>query len=172
MSIRYQHLPEINKPFSLLQSSRQQGSSIILALFVIITLTLLTILGRVLICMISTSSKKVSQEVLGTRVYMAENSAMQTELQLLFPINVTSSNTCDTAFTDKPYNLQTTLNEDIPGFYDYTAATSCDNYHTGLDGTKYYRLVSTGECGSGEMKIDSKVIVKSSRTIQVEARSL
>ena len=87
--------------------------------------------------MISTRSETVSKEVLGTRVYMAENSAMQTELQLLFPINVTSSNTCDTAFTDKPYNLQTTLNEDIPGFYDYTAATSCDNYHTGLDGTKY-----------------------------------
>ncbi|NQZ25807.1 MAG: hypothetical protein HRT55_05770 [Colwellia sp.] len=169
MSIRYQHLPEIKKSFSLLQSSKQQGSSLVLALFVIIILTLL---GSVLMRMISTSNETVSQEVLGARAYMAANSAMQAELQLLFPLNVTSSNTCDTAFTDKPYELQTILNEDIPGLYDCTAATSCDNYHTGLDGTKYYRLTSTGECGSGAMEADSKVIVKSSRTIQVEARSL
>ncbi len=169
MPIRYQQLPEIKVFTSLLRISKQQGSSLVLALFVIIILTLL---GSVLMRMISTSSETVSQEVLGTRAYMAANSAMQGELQLLFPLNVTSSNTCDTEFTDKPYDLQTTLNQDITGLYGCTAATSCAPYHTGLDGTKYYRLTSTGECGSGFMDANSKVIVKSSRTIQVEARSL
>ncbi|GAW94425.1 MULTISPECIES: hypothetical protein [Colwellia] len=169
MSIRYQHLPEIKACTYLAYSSKQQGSSLILALFVIIILTLL---GSVLMRMISTSSETVSQEILGTRAYMAANSAMQAELQLLFPFSVTSSDTCDTAFTDKPYDLQTAFGEDIPGLYDCEATTSCENYHTGLDGTKYYRLTSTGECGSGVMDANSKVIVKSSRTIQVEARSL
>jgi len=153
----------------LFSKTKQCGSSLVLALFVIIILTLL---GGALMKMISTSSESMSQEVLGTRAYMAANSAMQAELQILFPLNTTSSSSCDTPFTDKPYSLQTALSEDISGLYDCTAATSCENYHIGVDGTKYYRLTSTGECGSGVMDANSKVIVKSSRTIQVEARSL
>ena len=170
MSIRYQHLPEIKKPFSLLQSSKQQGSSLVLALFVIIILTLL---GSVLMRMISTSSETVSQEVLGARAYMAANSAMQAELQLLFPLNGGTS-FCNATHTFS-YEFQTPLNEDIPGLYDCEAATTCDNYYPIIadpTATQYYRLTSTGECGSGAMEADSKVIVKSSRTIQVEARSL
>jgi len=169
MPIRYRQIPQNKAVNSLPSNAKQQGSSLILALFVIIILTLL---GSALMRMISTSSETVSQEVLGTRAYMAANSAMQAELQLLFPFNVTASNTCDITFTDKPYDLQTSLNDDIPGLYDCTAKTSCETYHTGTDGTKYFRLTSTGECGSGAMVADSKVIVKSSRTIQVEARSL
>lgn len=168
MSICYQHLPEIKESFSLLRSSKQQGSSLVLALFVIIILTLL---GSILMRMISTSSETVSQEVLGTRAYMAANSAMQAELQLLFPLNG-ATGVCN---GNNPYDLQTILNEDIPGLYDCDAATTCDNYYPIIadpTATQYYRLTSTGECGSGAMGANSKVVVKSSRTIQVEARSL
>jgi len=169
MPIRYQQFPKDKALNNSPLMAKQQGSSLILALFVIIILTLL---GGALMRMISTSSETVSQEVLGTRAYMAANSAMQAELQLLFPFNVTASNTCDLTFIDKPYDLQTALLDDIPGLYDCTAKTSCETYHTGSDGTKYFRITSTGECGSGVMAAASKVIVKSSRTIQVEARSL
>ncbi|PKI13149.1 hypothetical protein [Colwellia sp. 12G3] len=169
MPIRYRQFSKNKALNNLPFIVKQQGSSLILALFVIIILTLL---GSILMRMISTSSETVSQEVLGTRAYMAANSAMQAELQLLFPLNVTSSTSCDIAFIDKDYDLQTSLNEDIPGLYDCTASTSCEKYHTGLDGTNYYRISSTGQCGSGTMEASSKVLVKSSRTIQVEARSL
>jgi MSHA biogenesis protein MshP len=169
MSVDYQRLFE-NKSFSqLFFTSKQQGSSLILALFVIVILTLL---GSILTRMISTSSETVSQEVLGTRAYMAANSALQSELQRLFPLNGAVA-TCNISTL---HDLQTVLNTDIPGLYTCEAVTTCDNYYPNpvdpLGGTKYYRLTSTGKCGSGVMEIDSKTVVKSSRTIQVEARSL
>ena len=37
---------------------------------------------------------------------------------------------------------------------------------------RFYRLTSTGECGAGTIEADSRVVVLSSRSIQVEARSL
>lgn len=173
MSNRYQKSPKDQAHFKLLRLYQQQGSSLILALFVIIILTLL---GSVLMRMIFTSSETVSQEVLGTRAYMAAKSAMQAELQKLFPLKPIVSISCDVSFFDKPYYLQTALNEDIPGFYDCEAFTSCENYFSDTRYPpaviKYYRLTSTGKCGSGIMGSNSKVIVKSSRSIQVEARSL
>lgn len=166
MSIHYQHSPENTAKSSLPYAIKQQGSAIILALFVIIILSLL---GSALMRMISTSSETVSQEVLGTRAYMAANSAMQAELQLLFPLNGVAGS-CNAT---NSYDLQTTSNDDIPGLYDCSATTSCDNYHTDtLNLVEYYRITSTGECGSGTMAADSLNMVNSSRTIQVEARSL
>ena len=147
---------------------KQQGSSLVLALFVIIVLTLL---GSVLMKMISTSSETVSQEVLGTRAYMAANSALQGELQRVFPLNG-AAGVCN-ANNSFTYDFQTSANEDIPGLYDCQASTTCVNYHTdSVNNVNYYRLTSTGECGSGAMASNSTVIVKSSRTIQIEARSL
>jgi len=170
MSIHYQHLSENKASSNFSNLEKQQGSAIVMSLFVIIILTLL---GSVLMRMISTSSEAMSQEVLGTRAYMAANSAMEGELQRLFPLNTISSGYCDTEFTNRERLLETALGDDIPGLYDCVAKVSCKNYHNDLiTGTKYYRLTSTGECGSGVMDANSKVIVKSSRTIQVEARSL
>ena len=66
-----------------------------------------------------------------------------------------------------------TLGEDIEGMYHCTAKTSCSLYFTdATTGVSYYRLTSTGECGSGAIAANSKDVVISSRTIQVEARSL
>jgi len=167
---RYQPRCENTVFYNLPHIVKQQGSSLVLALFVIIVLTLL---GSVLIRMISTSSETVSQEVLGTRAYMAANSAMQAELQQLFPLNTAASGYCDTPIINKDHVLETISGDDIPGLYDCRAITSCNNFHSDLiNNVEYYRLTSTGKCGSGSMNADSKVIVKSSRTIQVEARSL
>jgi MSHA biogenesis protein MshP len=170
MPIRYQQFPKNKAHNNLPFIAKQQGSSLILALFVIIILTLL---GSALMRMISTSSESMSQEVLGTRAYMAANSAMQAELQILFPLN-SAAGVCN-AINLFDYDFQTALNDDIPGLYDCSATTTCDNYYPITPDptvTQYYRLTSTGQCGSGVMAANSKVIVKSSRTIQVEARSL
>ena len=169
MPIRYQQLPENKALANLFRLTKQQGSSLILALFVIIILTLL---GSILMRIISTSSETVSQEVLGTRAYMAANSAMQAELQKLFPLNgATGICNADNAYPE----FHTALGDDVPGLYDCRAATTCDNYYPKPAdplAVQYYRLTSTGKCGSGIMAGDSKNMVNSSRTIQVEARSL
>jgi MSHA biogenesis protein MshP len=166
MSNRYQQLSENKVLTGVPRIFKQQGSSLILALFVIIILTLL---GSVLMRMISTSSETVSQEVLGTRAYMAANSAMQAELQLLFPLNGVAG-VCN---ANNPYDLQTALNDDISGLYNCDASITCDNYFTDtVNSVEYFRLTSTGKCGTGLMESNSKAIVKSSRSIQVEARSL
>jgi MSHA biogenesis protein MshP len=170
MSIPLPQLPKNVAPYKFPCIINQHGSSLVLALFVIIILSLL---GSILMRMISTSSETVSQEVLGTRAYMAANSAMQAELQLLFPLNAIG--VCN-ATNIAPYNFQTAGNADIPGLYDCEAFTTCDNYYSDTEDplavVRYYRLTSTGECGSGTIETDSKDVVVSSRTIQVEARSL
>jgi len=173
MPIRYPFSPENNAPYSIARITLQKGSSLVLALFVIIILSLL---GSILMRMISTSSETVSQEVLGTRAYMAANSAMQGELQRLFPLNPTAlDNYCEPEDSNN-YNFQTAGNADIPGLYDCKAFTTCDNYYSDADNplavVRYYRLTSTGECGSGTIEADSKNVVVSSRTLQIEARSL
>ncbi len=170
MSIPLPQLARNKASYNFPRIINQHGSSLVLALFVIIILSLL---GSVLMRMISTSSETVSQEVLGTRAYMAANSAMQAKLQQLFPLN--SSATCPLAPiapSVETHNFSTS-GMNIDGLYDCTAEVSCSWYATHpITDERFYRLTSTGECGSGAIEADSQAVVISSRTIQVEARSL
>lgn len=153
-----------------IKQCQQQGSALLLALFIIIVLTLL---GSALVKILSTSSESIAQEVIGTRALMAANSAMQAELAVLFPLStvagVPAVGTCNAT---NNYDLPASGN-DIPGLYHCSAKTTCNLYFPDPNTSiNYYRLTSTGECGSGNISADSKAAVKSSRTIQVEARSL
>jgi MSHA biogenesis protein MshP len=167
----------LKKKNMLQQSNKKKsarGSALILALFIIIVLTFL---GVALMRVLSTSSESIAQEVIGTRALMAANSGMQAHLQQLFPLNTTSSLASCPA--DQDYNLLES-GTDIPGLYHCKAITSCDEYFTDpgpdplitTDDIKYFRLTSIGECGTGNIKVAGSNAVISSRTIQVEARSL
>lgn len=146
------------------QKQRSQGSALILALFIIIVLTLL---GVALMRVLSSSSETIAQEVIGSRALMAANSGMQAQLQQLFPLN--GNSTCP----ETPLELTAQYDfTTVDGMYHCEATTSCSLYHTDTAGIHYYRLTSTGECGSGAITSDTKDVVLSSRTIQVEARSL
>ncbi len=138
---------------------KQRGSALIMTLFIIIVLILL---GGALMRVLSTSSEAIAQEVIGTRAYMAANSAMQADLQKLFPLNPLNGGT-----SQCNENIGGIFNYDfstIKGLYHCKAKTSCKQYAVHpIDGTLFYRLTSTGKCGSS---------VVSSRTIQVEARDL
>jgi MSHA biogenesis protein MshP len=140
-----------------------------MALFIMI---ILIFLGTTLLRVFSTSSEAIAQEVIGTRAYMAANSAMQAELQLLFPLN--SSSTCLLSpLTSTSNHNFSTSGKNIDGLFHCTAEVSCSWYATHPQtGDKFYRLKSTGKCGSSALASDSKIVVVSSRTIQVEARSL
>jgi len=131
----------------------------------------LTLLGGALMKVLSTSSEAIAQEVLGTRAYNAANSAMQAELQKLFPLNlpVGGNGQCN---ANANYDFSAT-GADVTGLYHCSATTQCELYATHpIDGTSFYRLTSTGECGSSNLESQSTGIVVSSRTIQVEARGL
>ena len=137
----------------------QQGSALMLAVFVIVIVLLL---GITLVEILSTGDEAVSQEVLGTRALAAANSGMQGQLQVLFPLN----NVAGSCPATTNYNFS-----NIDGLSQCSAVVTCDNY-VNVEGISYYRLASTGSCGTGDMEADSRSIILSSRTVQVEARSL
>jgi MSHA biogenesis protein MshP len=137
----------------------QQGSALVLAVFIMVVVMLL---GASLIKILSTSSETIAQEVLGTRALAAANSAMQGQMQVLFPLN----NAVGSCPASTGYSFVA-----IDGLKSCTASVSCDNYVT-HNSINYYRLKSTGTCGTGTMAADSNAVVLSSRTVQVEARSL
>ncbi len=157
------------KPSKL--QTKQQGSALMLSLFIIIVLTLF---GSALVKVLSTSSEAIAQEVIGTRALMAANSAMQAELAALFPLATDAAipNPVGTCNATNTHTLQLS-GHDIAGLYHCKASTTCNLYHTDIDSLiSYYRLTSTGECGSSTIAANSKGVVRSSRTIQVEARGL
>jgi MSHA biogenesis protein MshP len=144
---------------------KQKGSTLMLALFIMIILILL---GSALMKVLSSSSEATAQEVIGTRAYMAANSAMQAELSKLFPLNAAGLQ-CNANAT---YDFSSS-GANIDGLFNCTATTACANYATHpVTNEEFYRLTSTGKCASSALQSDSKNIVVSSRTIQVEAKGL
>ena len=144
---------------------RSNGSALILSLFIIIVLSLL---GVALTRILSTGSETVAQEVIGTRALMAANSAMQAQLQQLFPLNSTATCPKSPLTLNGLYNFSA-----IDGLSHCQVKTSCSLYFTHTEtGVNYYRLTSTSQCGSGNISVDGSQSVLSSRSIQVEARSL
>jgi len=140
-----------------------------MTLFIIIVLILL---GSALMRVLSTSSEAIAQEVIGTRAYMAANSAMQAELQKLFPLNSAALQCNENITLVVTYDFSTS-GSNIDGLFHCRAITTCNQYATHPQtGELFYRLTSTGKCGSSNLASQSKDIVVSSRTIQVEARNL
>lgn len=146
--------------------SAQQGSALMLALFV---LTVLLMLGAALMRTLSSSSETIAQEVLGTRALAAANSGMQAHLLLLFPH--------DTAVNACPLD-DTYVFDGISGLNHCTAKVNCvllyediSNLNRNGNFDRYFSLESTGNCGTGVMAQGSQNIVLSSRRVKVEART-
>lgn len=147
------NLQVINKKASI---KKQQGSALVIAIFVIIVMTLL---GTALVRMLSTEAETVAYEVIGTRAFQAAQSGMQWQLQQVFPLG-SSGVACPSATSIKSF---VNIGNDGRGLKNCRAELKCDGFpHT--DGITYYQLESTGICTVGG--------VKTSRTIAVDARSL
>ena len=102
--------------------NKQQGSALLMALFIIIVLMLL---GGALMGVLSTSSEAIAQEVIGTRAYMAANSAMQAELQKLFPLNAAPAQ-CD---ANNAYDFSSAPTK-VDGRYHLKSQTTFQLYST------------------------------------------
>ncbi len=145
----------------------EKGSAIILALFIMVVIMLL---GTALVKVLSTSSETIAQEVIGTRALAVANSGMQAQLQKLFPFD-SDDLICPSA---DPISERTYSDfNNVSGLQGCSATVTCEQYAT-VDSINYYRLTSTGTCGSGSLVSDSydQSVVISSRTVQVEARNL
>lgn len=125
----------------------QRGSSLVLAIFVIILMSaLLLALGRQLI----NSSQAVSVEVQGSRAFNAAQSGLELGLAQLLrnPANTCSSVTAGFSFTDS-------------GLSDCSAALTCAEVaNPDNAGRRLFRLVSVGQCEAGEFTTSRRVVME------------
>jgi MSHA biogenesis protein MshP len=148
----------ISKSFYHLHSpNKHQGSSLVIAIFIIVVLSLL---GAALVKMMASSQKNVAFEVLGTRAYTAAQTGVQWQLAQLFPVGLGTSSTkkcSDVGHAPPPI-------DNTPGLKGCAikSPVGCSDFLH--DGVRYYTVTSTGSCD-----IDGEV---TSRIIEVEARSL
>ncbi|MFD2167780.1 hypothetical protein ACFSJY_16120 [Thalassotalea euphylliae] len=143
---------------------RQGGSILVLALFILVVMFLL---GAALARLLSSGAEATAYEVLGTRAFQAANSGAQLKLLDVFPLDTATPQNCSagdaTTPTDSATNNYSFVNVD--GLNNCSATVSCNMQE--VDGVYYYQLTSTGQC-----VIDSAEGVTTSRTIELEARSL
>ncbi len=132
----------------------QQGSALVVAIFIIIVMSLL---GATLVSMLDSSQESVAYEVLGTRAYTAAQSGAQWQLGQIFPAGLASDavNGCSVESPPIIVNI-----EGLKGCVIVDPVACTEFVH---DGVHYYTITSTGEC-----KIGGEV---TSRTVEVEARS-
>lgn len=128
--------------------ARQRGASLAIAVFIIVVLS---VVGFLMVRVISAASSGVVAEVLGARAQFAAQSGAEIALTELFPHGQTEAVGCGVVSATHQFTGD--------GLQTCEAEISC----TELDATNFvqYRITSTGVCGSG-----SDVY---SREIQVEA---
>jgi MSHA biogenesis protein MshP len=128
--------------------SAQAGSSLVMALFIIVLMSVLLLaLGRQLI----SSSTAVSIEVQGNRAFNAAQSGLQLGLTQLFPLNATDTATCAAVATNFAFNQ--------PGLQNCTAAIVCLQVaNPDVAERPLFRLTSTGNCPADEFN-SSRVVV-------------
>jgi len=128
------------------QTAANRGSSLVMALFIIVLMSVLLLaLGRQLI----SASTSVSIEVQGNRAFNAAQSGLQLGLVQLFPLN--SSASCTAVSASFSFNQ--------PGLESCTATLSCLQVsNPDLPARPLYRLTSTGRCQAGDLT-SSRVVV-------------
>tara|TARA_R110002012_G_scaffold4909_1_gene22378 strand:- start:3251 stop:3730 length:480 start_codon:yes stop_codon:yes gene_type:complete len=138
-----------------LMKHKQQGSSLVIAIFVIIVLS---ILGAALVNMLDSSQEAVAYEVLGTRAYTAAQSGLQWQLSEVFPLGGDAVVCKSQADIDS----NTPLISNITGLKQCKVSVECTDFER--ESIRYYVIKSTGQC-----EIDGEI---TSRTVEVDARSL
>jgi len=158
--------------YLMLKKNNQQGSALVIAVFIIVVMT---VLGVALVRMLGASSESVAYEVIGTRAYTAAQSGVQWAGREIFPLNASALHCDGTTQTvdsvDGFSSSSSSLNTFIPppDISNNKGLNGCRISHISCedlkhDGVAYFTITSTGRCDVGE--------VVTSRTIVIEARSL
>ncbi|WP_299019229.1 MSHA biogenesis protein MshP [uncultured Photobacterium sp.] len=123
---------------------RQQGSALVVAIFVI---TVMAVMAAALIKINWSQSDTTTREVLGARAWLAANSGIEWGLNRLFPIGDPSAiGACDN--TNPPF-------ANTADFHDCRITVGCKLVDVTYDGetVSQYHLESTGSCGSGIFEV-------------------
>lgn len=147
----------IKKPLKhrrLNKRANQQGSMLVLAIFVLVVFLLL---GTTLTKILSSGDESITYEVIGIRAYAAANSGAEFALQKLFPLNGSVVQACSAIGT--PPNIS-----NVTGLFDCYLTVTCSQFST-PDSVTHYKITSLGEC-----KIDDNN--STSREVVIEARTL
>lgn len=145
----------------------QQGSALVLALFVVVVMSLLS---TTLIRMLDSSQESVVVEVFGTRALLAANTGIERMAAAIFPLDdtVTSSDQlpvirCADVFPPLQGSLPSQPNLGMAGC-SYTVMCEDNEFDVAGQSVVYYRFTSVGSCSVGDWQ--------TSRQIKVEAKAL
>lgn len=131
---------------------RQDGSTLVVAIFVIVVLGLLV---SALSQLVRTSAGSTVVEVQGNRAFMAAQSGIQVAMIELFPLNSSTADCSEVNIATVAYSSG--------GLAQCRSKVSCNAFNYS-GGDTHYRLESTGTCEAGN--------TKTSRTVAVEARTI
>ncbi|QYJ80688.1 MSHA biogenesis protein MshP [Shewanella acanthi] len=138
-----------NSPAPALRQKRyQQGSTLVIGIFVI---TVMFLLASALINIVKDADEGLTQEVWGTRALAAANSGADAALAQLFPLNGGAPSCVASSSWTPP---------DVVGFHACIVDINCNAYLVGT--LTQYRINSLAVCESGEIRV--------SRQVEVEAR--
>lgn len=126
---------------------RQAGFSLPVAVFVLV---IMAILAAAIVQLSSRNNLSSAQEVFSTRAFYAAESGASWAMSRLF---FNASGSADKAFSDaqcvNPVNNKT-LVFTVSGLAGCSVSLTCSADTVGSTG--YYRVVSTGVCGTGEVQ--------------------
>jgi MSHA biogenesis protein MshP len=141
---------------------KQQGSAIVLALFIIVVMSLL---GTAMVRMLSANAENIVYEVVGTRAYFAAQAGMQEGLHNIYPLQAPAED-C-TALSPIPFTLvnRNYSNEGLLNCSATVIVTNCESIETAVGVFEHFYLIeSTGQCTAGD--------ITTTRIIEVQSRSL
>jgi len=134
---------------------KQQGSAIIIALFIIIVISLL---GAALASLQRDSAQGTSYEVYAARAYLSAYSAGEIALATLFPLGETVVDDVNCPAVDTPV----TLDPDDSGFHGCTVSYQCEKIepiNTASLATRY-KIVSTAVCENAQIVTRRQITVE------------
>lgn len=139
----------------LITKNTQKGSSLVLAIFILVVMSLL---GAALLRMMATNEETYAYEVLGTRAYNAAQTGAQQKLQQLFPLD----NGINQGLAVGQCGNTLLPLETIDGLNDCSASVVCRSVQH--ETSFYFTVTSTGQC-----EINGEV---TSRVVEVQAKSM
>ncbi|MDO6686854.1 MULTISPECIES: hypothetical protein [unclassified Agarivorans] len=135
-------------------TAKQQGSALVIAIFVIVVMALIS---AALTVMLQDTSRNAAWDVLGTRAELAAYSGLEQSLSELFPLNTpnTTPGNCSDVTPNPTLNGQ--------AFGSCSVAVTCQKNDIAQLNARFFDLQATASCGSGEVLVQ--------RSQQIQARS-
>ncbi|NRA54584.1 MAG: hypothetical protein HRU23_10600 [Gammaproteobacteria bacterium] len=144
----------LNRQYQINTYTKQRGSMLVMALFVIVVMAML---GLAVVQLLNDSSKSTVYEVYGARAFNAANSGADRALADIFGPQVTGAVGCDNVSSS--YSLPKTV---IAGFSGCDLAIKCREFDVTETGFTHYRIESTATCQAADFITQ--------RTVAIEAR--